>query len=375
MSKDLTERLESIDGQSADFSDPNFYSSLLGYEQDGVDEASATDPQGDTAAAAAAPEAAAAAPAPAPAPAAQAPAAAAPAAPEAKDSSAAPAAAEPKTGADAIAGVATRDGKHVIPYAVLEKARREALEANRRAKEAEDKLKEALAKATPSGNADSDALAARAASDPDSLTEAEIEELATDFPHLAKPLRVLRRLAEATQAPAPAPAASKAPAPAEHDDIDETVAAQALYDQALAANPLVAKWEAEGGPMWERAKEVDRMLSGSPKWKDKPFAERLAKVEELVADEFDIQRTPPAAPPAPAAAPAAPAGKTPGTPADATPAAAPVAATALPTLTDLGGRPAVTSPDPLAGMTTGQMVDKAMGMSVEELQRLAGLPY
>jgi hypothetical protein len=374
MSKELTERIESIDGQAADFSDPNFYSSLLGYDQEGAEEAKPADGQGDTAASAAAPDAAAAAPAPASEPAEPAPAAAAPAAPPVKESSATPAAAEPKAGADAIAGVATRDGKHVIPYSVLEKARREALEANRRAKEAEDKLKEALAKATPSGNAESDALAARASSDPDSLTDAEIEELATDFPHLAKPLRVLRRLAEAKQEPAAAPASS-APAKAQQDDdIDEAVAAQAVYDQALAANPLVAKWQAEGGAQWERAIEVDRLLSGSPKWKDKPFAERLAKVEEIVADEFDIQRAAPAATPAPAPAPAEAAGKTPGTQPVAAPAV-PIAATALPTLTDLGGRPAVSSPDPLAGMTAGQMVDKAMGMSVEELQRLAGLPY
>jgi len=37
---------------------------------------------------------------------------------------------------------------------------------------------------------------------------------------------------------------------------------------------------------WERAKQIDNLLRGSPKWKDKPLADRLAEVVRMRKDEL-----------------------------------------------------------------------------------------
>ena len=88
-------------------------------------------------------------------------------------------------------------------------------------------------------------------------------------------------------------------------------------------------------------------------------------MQRQVADELGIplpQQSNNA--PAPAAAPAA---------IPKAPAQPPTTTSTQPTLTDLGGGPVVSSSDPLAGMTKGQMVDRAMGMDLETLQRMVGV--
>lgn len=323
----LAERLETLDN-GADFTDHNTYLALLYPEGT----ATVDEPKAETAAAAPAPEAQAPAAAPAPV------------------ESSAPAAAAENVSEDGAAGVATKDGKRVIPYAVLHDARQTAAANAARANELTQTVarlqQELEAKQAGDATRTSEAQAQAAAAQ---ISDEELAELEADMPVVAKLVKGYRELqAKVEQAPAPAPAAA---APAV-DDV------QPLIDN----QPLLARWQAKGGAMWAEAIQRDAELKDDPAWAAKPVAERFAEVERQLATEYGI--------PVPAAAT-----PNPPTPAPApkpTPAAA--AAPITPTLSDFNGTPTAVV-DPMASMAPGQMVDAARNMSVEELRRMVGIAY
>lgn len=370
MSQDIHSQIDSLDGTSVDYTDPNLYTKILGYDQEGAADhgagaadTAASSGQGDTAAAAAHIQADGT-----------------PAAGQTDNTSQAGAAASADSGAapdtagqadatlsQAIEGIATVDGKRTIPYAVLQQERRANAQLKEQVRLMQQQLQE---KAASASNSQGD-LADRAAQDPDSLTDAELEQLEQDFPSLAKPLKLLRKLvedrgaqapaAQATAAPAPAPAAPAAGKASTPED------EQAAYDEGIADNPLIAKWMSEGGREWQRACAIDQVLMSDPANADLTYTERFAKVQRMVAAEFGLSL-----PAAPAPAPSAPAS---AAAAAAAPNAAPPSQSVMPTLTDLSGTGVSVSKDPLSGMTAGQMVDAAMDMSEEQLRRMAGLSY
>lgn len=346
----LIQRLEQLP-EGADFTDPATYAALLGYDEQGAAAASQeVQQQAETAPAAAqTPAAPAAAPAPA------------------ADSSAPAGAAQAVDEAN-VAGVATRDGKHVIPFSVLEATRtaRQAAEAQaqqlanelQQLREANQRLQEQVSAGAGAKQDQADSQAAAL----QRVSQEKIESVRIDFPELAEQMEARNALIDSMQAmqqrleqiaaTRPQPAATQQP---------DTATLQELIDQ----RPLLAQWQAKGGVAWREAVARDNALQSDPAWATKPMAERFAEVERQLAAEFGI------AVPAPAPRAAAP---------SAQPAAAaqqpnqqPKPA-ALPTLTDLSGTPAVVG-DPTQGMSTNQMVDMARNMSMEELRKLAGLSY
>lgn len=201
-----------------------------------------------------------------------------------------------------IAGVATKSGGTVLPYAVLRDARHEAAEHRRRAdaeaqraadlerqlNEAKQKLEQQAAGGTPqpAEGPSIDELIARAQTD--------IPELAA----LGQHVKDLQAQVAAAAAAAPAPAAPAAP-PA--PTIDQEVDARMAVDEALATCPLLMQYRQTGGIVWERAKELDNQLKDSPDFASKTLAERFAAVQERLADELGVQVPKPQAttPPAP----------------------------------------------------------------------------
>lgn len=316
MSVTLTERLEALE-QGTDFTDPQTYSKLMGYDEAPAEAAPAT--EGETQAAAA------------------------PTAPAAQESSASPAAAEPVE--TEAAGIATKDGKHVIPMAVLTDTRNALARANAQAQElakANQRLQQELeAKAAP----------APAPAEP-ALSDEDLAEIEADFPAVGKLAKAYKSLqAEVEQVKA------EAAQPRQQVQVVPQVDVQPLIDQ----RPLLSQWQAKGGIAWAEAVKLDNDLKGSAEWATKPQAERFAEVERRIAEDLGI--------PVPAATQATPA------PAQRpAPAAAPVATTVTPTLTDFNGS-AATVGDPMASLTPGQMVDKAMTMDMESLRKMAGLSY
>jgi hypothetical protein len=344
----LQARIDALNPDTVDWNDSATYAALgIGVDDD--EDGQGQQDQGDTA------QASAAAPAPAPA-------AAPVAAPAPAESSQAPAAAPAPSEPDRVDGVLAKDGKTVIPYGVLAAARRDAQNAHQRAEAAEAALAEAQRQAPAAGTSD---LADRAAANPDSLTDAEMAELEQDFPALAKPLKLLRSVTEKLQTAAPTPApAAPAPAPAAPRANGEDEAEQ--FDLAIASNPLIGQWMTNGGREWERAKAIDRVLMQDPETAGLSYSDRFAKVQRMVAAEFDVPLPKPAATPAaPAASPAAPA-------APAVPAAK---AAPLPSLSDLGGSPPQAADDAINSKTAVDLLASTNGMSEEQLMRMAGVFY
>lgn len=318
----LTQRLESLD-QGADFADPGTYAALL-YP----DEASQVDePKADTTTA--------------PAPQAQAPA------PAPVDSSTPAAAAETKD--RPVDGVLTKDGKHVLPFEVLASTRaraRDLAEANDRLQQELQALKDG--KSTPESQA-----AATAAVEDLELTDEELRDLEDIIPAVGKMAKGFKAMQQTLQELQSAPPPATAPAP--------QVDAQALIDQ----RPLLARWQAKGGAIWNEAVSLDQQLQVDPEWALKSDGERFTEVQRRIAEDFGIP-----IPGAPNVSAQSPSAATP-TP----PAPPPVqTSTVTPTLSDFNGSPVAVG-DPMANMAVGQQVDKAAGMSVEELRRMVGISY
>jgi hypothetical protein len=319
----LIDKLDALQAGS-DFTDPQTYRDLLYGQQE--EAAPPAQPQGETAAA----------PAPAPAPA---------------ESSAPPAAAEPTKEEPVATGVATRDGKHVIPYQVLENERAQRRDAERREAEALAKL----ARLEGQGATSSEKHAAIEAL----FSPEELADMESDFPAMKKLSDAYTALAAKVAADEAAKSAAQAQTQqVTEDEARDVVAAQ--VSEAIKGNALLATWQARGGGLWTEAKATDAELLADPVWSAKPMAERFAEVQRRVAEANGIPLPP-----------------TPGKNTSATtPTPRPAAPVkeVLPTLTDFNGGPMAVG-DPMAGMQAGQMVDAAMGMSMEEIRRMVGLSY
>lgn len=332
MSDDLSKTLEAITPET-DFSDPNTYEQLLYGEE--LKTMPVAPELAETAPADGQPSAE---PASEPAPAAPAPA----------ESSAPAGAAD--GGEQQVDGVSTRDGKHVLPYAVL-KDTREALAAEKaRATELEAALKrmkdEAAAKEAGTSTQSSEA---QAQADANLFTDEELAEMEEGLPAVAKIAKAYRALQQeltSVKAIAARPAAPAAPA----------VDVQALIDQ----RPLLAKWQARGGGLWQDCVALDLQLRDDPQWAGKTAADRFAEVERRIAADLGVT--------VPGNTVAAPSPQ----PTKTTPAA-PKEISVAPTLTDLAGTPAGAGGVLQPGMSRGQMVDRAMAMSVEDIQRMVGV--
>lgn len=174
-------------------------------------------------------------------------------------------------------GVLSKDGTRVLPYGALKGAREET-QAERKARLAAEQERDALRQEL----ADLKAGKKPSSEDGDDMTPEQLQEIVTDFPALAplvnkvkKADEMLRQVTARSQ-----PTATQQEEQDQSDDPLQT---------AIDSVPMLAGWQGEKGPQWKRAIELDKAFEHSPKWKDKPLAERFAHVTKLVADEFDIQ--------------------------------------------------------------------------------------
>lgn len=252
-----------------------------------------------------------------------------------------------------VDGVLTRDGKHVIPFAVLEAERKSKDDLQRQLAEeraARQKLVDDIeaAKATKEV-ADKDASRRYSAE--------EIEEAAVDFPVMARMMTQQNELIDELSGIRTAVTSTKAQAAESDED-----AGRASIQSDIDVNPLLAEWQAEGGSLWAQAVKLDAVLLEDPKWANKPRAERFAAVQKGIAATHGIT---PIHAPEPQAEPVA-AKKTPATQ---------TVQEVMPTLSDFGGRAAAAKDEFAADMPVGQMYDKAMSMDMSAIRRMVGIDY
>ena len=173
-------------------------------------------------------------------------------------------------------GVMSKDGKTVLPFAVVQSARQD------RARERDGRIA-AEAEAGRLRQELEDLRAGRvpAAEATDPIDEA-LAEAIEEIPALAAVAKALKETREELAA------LKGKPAQAAKEEVDAGTDDDPVQS-AIDAVPMLAVWQATDPEKFRRAQQLDVAISGSRKWADKPIGERFAHVVKLVADEFDIQ--------------------------------------------------------------------------------------
>lgn len=197
------------------------------------------------------------------------PAAAAPAAEPEKDPTQAPAAQDPQ---------AKKPGD-------LRNALRASRRAERAAREEAERLRQEI----------EDLKAGKKSDDSTALTDEELAEMEVDFPAQAAAIRKLNdTVKQLKTAAAPAPAA-----PAPEEFIPPTLVPE-LQEVVDEIPELLDMQNDPDQTRWQLAVEADRLLHKSPKWANKPLAQRLAEAARIANEQVGAA---PAPSPAPAPAP------------------------------------------------------------------------
>lgn len=178
------------------------------------------------------------------------------------------------------AGVATKDGKHVIPYSVLKSERDRASRAEQIAREAQERVA-ALEQQLKAGNQGAN-TGEGARTDPQQptasdLSAEDLEALKEDFPTVYKAVMASMAAAKALETKLQPVEESVRSAEAER----ERSATETVQD-AIDSVPKLAHIQATNKDAFELAKQFDATLRTQSAWANKPLSERFAKVTEMV---------------------------------------------------------------------------------------------
>ncbi len=181
------------------------------------------------------------------------------------------------------AGVATKDGKHVIPYSVLKSERERASRAEQLAKDAQDRiaaLEEQVKQSTTGTNQGANTgESARTNQAPavDDLSPEDLEALKEDFPTVYKGLKAMEAKAAALERQL----ATVNESVAKQEAVEARTVADQVQD-AIDSVPKLAHIQATNPEAFEMAKQFDAMLKAQPAWQGKSLADRFAKAAEMV---------------------------------------------------------------------------------------------
>ncbi|MFM4938175.1 hypothetical protein [Aeromonas enteropelogenes] len=176
--------------------------------------------------------------------------------------------------------ILSKDGKHQIPYDVLEaeRAQRQALAAENAQLKTEVVERERLQALLDKHGINPD-------TDPDALNPEDIEQLTQDYPEIGKVLTgIAKRLDKLTQ-----------PTYQQHEQ-PLVNAIPNDVQTALQAVPELATWMEHDQDRATFAVSVDERLKADPMWKNKPLAERFAEVTKRTKAAFGDMVEPPAPP-------------------------------------------------------------------------------
>ena len=177
-------------------------------------------------------------------------------------------------------GVATKDGKRVIPYAVLKSERERATRAEQLAEEMRQRVADLEAKVNAASEGAKPGESARTenpTSVADDLSQEDLETLKDDFPTVYKAVMASMAAAKALEA--------------KLQPVEETVRearneqarsdAETVQD-AIDSVPKLAHIQANDKEAFELAKQFDATLRAQAKWANRPLSERFEKVAEMV---------------------------------------------------------------------------------------------
>lgn len=213
----------------------------------------------------------------------------------AKAIEAAPVVAEPK-GAEPKGDVQSRDGKHTIPFSVLEAARdkanteaqaRQAAESRAAELEVQTKALQAQIDAAKAGKATGADVEAAAKQMAETVTEAELASIESDYPAMAKAVRIQMAMVQSLQSQLAK--VTQAEATREAETASET--AMTVQD-IIDANPKLSQLQASDPQGWQAAIALDDQFKSDSKLRTLSTAERFEKVVkayEAVHGEIVVQ--------------------------------------------------------------------------------------
>lgn len=178
------------------------------------------------------------------------------------------------------AGVATKDGKHVIPYSVLKSERDRASRAEQLANEMKERVAalEAQVQQTSQGAKPGESARTNPAEpNASDLSPEDLEALKEDFPTIYKAVTAAMANVKALEAKLKPVEENVQQAEA---DRQRTVAEQ--VQDAIDSVPKLAHLQSSDKEAFDMAKQFDATLRGQKAWAEKPLAERFTKVVEMV---------------------------------------------------------------------------------------------
>lgn len=177
-------------------------------------------------------------------------------------------------------GVATKDGKRVIPYAVLKSERERASRAEQVAEEMKTRVAEleSLVKTASEGaKTGESARTENPTSVANDLSPEDLEALKEDFPTVYKAVMASMAAAKALEAKLQPVEETVREARADQ----ERNAAETVQD-AIDSIPKLAHIQATDKDAFELAKQFDATLRSQTKWANASLSERFEKVTEMV---------------------------------------------------------------------------------------------
>jgi hypothetical protein len=236
------------------------------------------------------------------------------------------------------APIASKDGKHTIPYDVLRTEREKRRAAEQAMQELQARIEAMQQSGKPQDQAEGE------------TSDDDLAQMAEDFPAIAKLLAHTRKLEQQLQSVAKR---------IEDEDRQRQEAAQAEVRAAVDANPTLLHWEHNDPERWAAAIEADSKLMASPAHRGLTLEQRLAKAVEIVDAFYGPDTT------APRVAPAQPQEK------PAKPTAA-VASARPRTLSDIPGGvvPAADPMEEFAQMSVDKLGAKMADMSPDQINAL-----
>lgn len=187
-------------------------------------------------------------------------------------------------------GVLAKDGKNVIPYAVLEQSRRREQEAVALATEQAKEIERLKGQSVPDKGADTVFL-----------SDEDLTALEAESPTLAKVIRGQQNALKQVTAKVDT-VVEDVKVRVEHEETE----VKSEIQQAIDATPKLATWQvAEDQTMWNEAAKQDRVLRSNPLYADVPFEKRFAKVVELTQAAMQVEPLKPEPKPEPKPDPAA----------------------------------------------------------------------
>lgn len=267
------------------------------------------------------------------------------------------------------AGIATRDGKHVIPYSVLASERARATQAEQNLQAMTERLAQ-LEAAGQSGNSVTDGFAPT--DQADAVSDEDLAVMKEDFPTQYKHLMAMQAKIDALTAQVKPVVES-----AQLSEEAQQLAIETEVQTAIDATPKLAHLLATDPSLTAMAKQFDNALRSNPAWSDKPLSARFAKVVELVEQSHGAI-TIPGQSAAPNTVPAKTAAQVRAEAQALAAQGAQATRTNVPTsLSEFsaGDAPGASEQDKLASMTPAQMAQHLGAMSPDKLDAYLKNPY